>query len=60
MKKKYIQPEIAFEELDEDLMGNGITGSTENKNMGTRKDNENADNPIVNPNEEPDPYDPFA
>ena len=60
MKKNYIQPEIAFEELDEDLMGNGITGSTENKNKGDRKSDENADNPIVNPNEEPDPYDPFA
>ena len=60
MKKNYIQPEISFEELDEDLMGNGITGSTENKNMGTRKSNENADNPIVNPNEEDPGYDPFA
>lgn len=60
MKKNYIQPEIAFEQLDEDLMDNAITGSTENKNQGTRKDNENADNPIVNPNEEPVPYDPFA
>ncbi len=60
MKKNYIQPEIAYEELDEDLMGNGITGSTENKNKGTRKDDENADNPIVNPNEDDPEYDPWG